>query len=503
MSNLNDDQDSSILDGGEDRHLLVHDDPSVTHEDMSPLIASAPKKKATGKVIILLILVGINLLNYLDRYTISGILPDLKDVSTSGLDHDLSDSEGGLLMTVFVVSYMLFSPIFGYYGDRVNRKVLITIGIIFWSIFTLMGSFTKTYLQLMVARGFVGIGEASYATIAPTIIADLYPPEIRTMMLSVFYFAIPVGAALGFIVGGQVAAALGSWRWALRVSPPLGVALALCLFFFTKDPPRGASDGHVNAGAANENTGILAMVKDVKQILKVRSFIWSTLGFTAVTFTSGAMAQWAPTYVYRMGDQEGHSISSATASLAFGAVTVVTGVIGTFYGSWLSKKYTAMTLKADSYICGLGLLASVAFMGVAIPSLPYSQVAFWILVFFGELTLCLNWAPSAAITLYVHAPHMRASANAVNILITHLFGDAMSPFLVGLMSDTIHTKYDITSADSLMLAQLLTVVVALIGGVCYLRSATYLPDDRAKAGVVQPLTDYQVVNDDDGKPYVS
>eukprot|EP00056_Hartaetosiga_gracilis_P020993 m.22241 g.22241 ORF g.22241 m.22241 type:complete len:380 (-) comp8819_c0_seq3:355-1494(-) len=340
-------------------------------------------------------------------------------------------------MTVFVVSYMLFSPVFGYYGDRVNRKMLITIGILFWSVFTLAGSFSKTYVQLMAARGLVGIGEASYATIAPTIIADLYPPEIRTVMLSVFYFAIPVGAALGFIVGSQVAAALGSWRWALRVSPPLGVLLALGLFFFTKDPPRGESDGHINAGVANENNGIFAMFKDVKKILKVRSFIWSTLGFTAVTFTSGAMAQWAPTYVYRMGAQEGSSISSATASLAFGAVTVVTGVLGTFYGSWLSKKYTPKTRKADGYICGVGLFVSCAFMGLAIPLLPFSTVAFWFLVVFGELALCLNWAPSAAITLYVNAPHMRASATSINILITHLFGDAMSPFLVGLVGAVI------------------------------------------------------------------
>eukprot|EP00911_Craspedida_sp_UC1_P002407 UC1_evm2s1797 len=149
------------------------------------------------------ILVCINLLNYLDRYTVSGFLPELKNPDTSQFPDPLSDTDGGLLMTGFICSYMIFSPIFGYYGDRVNRVRLITIGIIFWSVFTVAGSFAPSYGWLLAARAMVGIGEASYATIAPTLISDLYDVRVRATYLGIFYLAIPVGSALGFVVGGQ------------------------------------------------------------------------------------------------------------------------------------------------------------------------------------------------------------------------------------------------------------------------------------------------------------
>ncbi|EGD75631.1 hypothetical protein PTSG_06695 [Salpingoeca rosetta] len=457
-------------------------------DDYTPLLSPQTATESTTvgatapafrrKWLTVALLVGINLLNYLDRFTISGILPNLKDASESHLDHDVSDSQGGLLMTVFIASYMVFSPVFGYLGDRFNRKILITVGIIFWSIFTVGGSFSQTYVQLLIARGLVGVGEASYATIAPTIIADLYPADERTFMLSVFYLAIPVGAAMGFMVGAEVAAALGSWRWALRISPPIGLALALALFFFTRDPPRGASDGHAHEDAKNSASGLEAFLDDVRGILRVPTFIWSTLGFTAVTFTSGAMAQWAPTFVYRQAHEAGSSMSSATAALAFGAVTCAAGIIGTLGGSWLSKRYAPRTGAIDSYICGVGMLLAVFFMGISIPIASYSMPLFWLTIVLGEIALCLNWAPSAAITLYVIVPQRRASAEAVNILMTHLLGDAFSPYLIGLVSDTLKKHYNMTAGDALMLSLFIAVVVALLGAAAYLRSSKTVQRDK-------------------------
>ncbi|CAI9744428.1 protein spinster homolog 1 isoform X3 [Octopus vulgaris] len=120
---------------------------------------------------------------------------------------------------------MLFSPIFGYIGDRYNRKYIMASGIFFWSCLTLAGSFVgrdKFHLFLFL-RALVGIGEATYSTIAPTIIADLFVKDMRSRMLMIFYFAIPVGSGLGYIVGSNVASAFGKWQYALRVTPPLGV----------------------------------------------------------------------------------------------------------------------------------------------------------------------------------------------------------------------------------------------------------------------------------------
>ncbi|EDQ86657.1 uncharacterized protein MONBRDRAFT_33732 [Monosiga brevicollis MX1] len=481
-----DDEDVLRVRGNEDEVALLGG-----HDLDNP----GSKPSSRQRTLTLLLLVGINLLNYLDRYTVSGVLPELKDKTKSGFSSDLSDSQSGLLMTVFVVSYMLVSPIFGYLGDRWNRKNLIVIGMVLWALFTVGGSFAQNYGQLLAARALVGVGEAAYAVISPTIIADLYEPEVRTHMLSIFYIAIPVGAALGFIVGGQVAAAFGSWRWALRVSPPLGLLLAAVLFF-TREPPRGASEGHSHGHSMNEASGLKAFWMDFKAVMAVPTFFWSTLGFTAVTFTTGALAQWAPTYVYRQSQLESNHLSSSSASLYFGGVTVITGVCGTLLGSIISKRLESKTPAHDSYVCGVGMLVAVVFIGIAIPLASYQMWIFWVLTLFGELALCLNWGPTAAITLYVIEPKRRNTAEAVSILMTHLLGDAASPYLVGVISDVLHQKYDLVDADSLMLALLIPGFVSFLGGLAYLRGAHTVAADRAAASVREPETDFSIINSD-------
>lgn len=138
---------------------------------------------------------------------------------------------------------MTCSPLFGYLGDRFTRKYIISLGMLAWACCTLVGSFSvvsgcgqwvwsvhhipiQSYWMLLGSRALVGIGEASYATIAPTIIADLFPPEKRLRMLSIFYLAMPLGSALGYILSSRVSQLVyslnhhpGSWKWALRVSP--------------------------------------------------------------------------------------------------------------------------------------------------------------------------------------------------------------------------------------------------------------------------------------------
>lgn len=449
-----------------------------------------PMEKQKRSTLTLVILIGINLLNYIDRYTISGILPLLQDKKDSGFSDDLSDAEAGLLMTAFIVSYMIFSPIFGYLGDRWSRKLLILVGILFWSVFTVGGSFSTSYYMLLGARALVGIGEASYVTVAPTIIADLYPAAIRTSVLSVFYLAIPVGSALGFIIGAEAASALGSWRWALRLSPPLGVALAVVLFIFTTDPPRGGADNEVSEeGLINTNHGLKAFLKDCKQVVHVSSFTWSTLGTTAVVFTTGALAQWAPTYLHR---QSASGFSVNTASFIFGGVTVATGVGGTLLGAYLSKIYTPRTRTADGIICGMGLLGSVPFLAMALPLVAYSDYSALVLIFFAEMLLCLNWAPVNAILLYVIPPHQRSSAEALSILFQHLFGDAFSPYIVGVMSDSLQSSYNLTDGDALMFALLMTCAVAILGAAAFLYGSRFLPRDRYEASRKHGIDEHAV-----------
>lgn len=246
-----------------------------------------PRSRLVAAYGSLAILCFVNLINYMDRFTVAGVLKSIGDY------YSLSHDELGLLQTCFIISYMIFAPAFGYLGDRFSRKYLMAIGITFWSITTLAGSFVPANRAWLFygARALVGIGEASYSTLAPTVIADLFPRGQRTTMLSVFYFAIPVGSGLGYAVGTQVAAAFHGWQWALRVTPPLGLASVLFIIFILHEPERGSSDGHVTTSDRSP------FIKDLKYAFSVPTYVWTTVGFTCVCFTIGALSWWAPYYM--------------------------------------------------------------------------------------------------------------------------------------------------------------------------------------------------------------
>ena len=233
------------------------------------------------------ILFLINLLNYMDRFTVAGVLDQIEGY------YSLSHGEAGLLQTSFIVCYMIFAPLFGYLGDRYSRKLIMIFGIFFWSVTTLIGSMIPANMTplFFLMRALVGVGEASYSTIAPTIIADLFESQMRSKVLGFFYFAIPVGSGLGFIVGSSVASLFGHWKWALRVTPPLGIGCVALLIFLVQEPKRGALDG------SDDDEEKTTLMQDLKYIITVRSYIWSTIGFTCVTFAVGALSWWAPSYM--------------------------------------------------------------------------------------------------------------------------------------------------------------------------------------------------------------
>ncbi|KAM6966374.1 protein spinster homolog 1 [Tautogolabrus adspersus] len=452
---------------------------------------SASGVSSVRALLTVLTLCYINLLNYMDRFTVAGVLPDI--IQYFGID----DSKSGLLQTVFICSYMFLAPVFGYLGDRYNRKLIMSCGILFWSLVTLASSYTpkEHFWALLLTRGLVGVGEASYSTIAPTIIADLYVKGKRTNMLSIFYFAIPVGSGLGYIVGSQVGNLAQDWHWALRVTPGLGLIAVVLLLFVVKEPKRGAIEAR-----PEHHMHQTSWLKDLQALRKNYSFVLSTFGFTAVAFVTGSLALWAPTFLFRAavitGERapcvEGNCASSD--SLIFGVITVVTGVLGVASGVQVSRQLKKKTPRADPLVCAAGLLLSAPFLYLAIVFAQDSTIATYVFIFLGETFLSMNWAIVADILLYVVVPTRRATAEAFQIVISHLLGDAGSPYLIGVVSDSLRkTDSFLWQFRSLQLSLLICSFVAVLGGGFFLATALFIEQDRNRAENYVPSDDEPIV----------
>ncbi|XP_075746757.1 protein spinster homolog 3 isoform X2 [Rhipicephalus microplus] len=416
------------------------------------------------------ILFFINLINYMDRYTVAGVLDKVIDYYT------LKNSQGGLLQTVFVITYMITAPVFGYLGDRHSRRAIMAAGVFFWSATTLLGSMPpKTFALFALLRGLVGVGEASYSTVAPTVIGDLFSGPRRSTMLAAFYFAIPVGSGMGYIVGASVAEALGAWYWALRVTPVLGALAVLLILFVLREPLRGASDGATNMGPST-------LKDDLRSLATNRSYIWSTLGFTCVTFAAGALSWWAPSYMLHaleLYDPEG-KVDEGRVNRIFGIITTLAGIVGVATGSALSAHFRKWSVRADAFICGGGMLISVPLLFVGATIAHRMPTVTWVLFFFGMTAICLNWSIVADILLYILVPSRRATGAAFQILISHLLGDASSPYIVGVIYDAILVgRMDVAAHYfSLQYALFLPVAVLVLGSLFFVVLSWHIVADR-------------------------
>ena len=375
-------------------------------------------------VLALAILAGINLLNYLDRYVVSALLPDLKRAPLH-----LTDFELGTLMSGFLIVYMLAAPIFGRLGDRGSRPRPIAIGVFLWSLATGLSGLARSYAQLLVARAVVGIGEAAYGTIAPSLLADFFARRTRGRAFAVFNMAIPVGAALGYVVGGVMRQHFG-WHAAFFVAGIPGVVLALWILRLP-DPPRGAEDESDAAAAAPPMPphGLQAGSWAVYlRLLRQAPYMITVLGYAAYTFALGGLAFWMPTFLERV-----RGISAVQASAGFGEIVVLTGFVGTFVGGWLGDYWLRYSRQAYLWMSGwvtlLAVPAVYLALGAAAPSVFYPALIV------AELLLFMSTGPINTAIVNLVSPLERASAVALSILTIHLLGDVLSPAIIGALSD--------------------------------------------------------------------
>ena len=435
----------------------------------------------------LTLLLLINLFNYLDRQVLAAVETDIeatyfpedeypRDPQTNKRLDPTIEGKIGSLNTAFMVTYMLIAPLFGWLADRMKRWLLVAIGVILWSLASGATGLAATFAIIFLTRCLVGVGEAAYGPVAPTVIADLYPVAKRGSKLAWFYAAIPVGSALGYIVGGQVAKLMGDWRWAFYVVVPPGIALgAWCLFM--KEPKRGQADagrqsgGTVGDGAATiGQTGRQADAEvverkaswhDYLEILKTPSYLLDTFGMTAMTFAMGGLAFWMPRYVFeerRWGDK-------ATVNLIFGLIVVVAGLSATLLGGWVGDKLKPRYSGSYFLVSGLAMMLGFPLVLLVLWT-PFP--AAWVFVFLAVFCLMFNTGPTNTILANVTHPSVRASAFALNIFIIHALGDAVSPMIIGFINGYTHN----------MNAGFLTVsFMFLAAGALWLWGTLYLQHD--------------------------
>lgn len=386
------------------------------------------------------LLTCINLVNYIDRFVVSALVETLKRSELA-----LSDSQLGGLMTAFMLVYMIAAPGFGALSDRgVSRPLLLGTGVAIWSAATLLSAFANGYGLLFAARALVGIGEAAYATVAPSLIADLYPRERRARVLAVFYSAIPIGSALGYVLGGLVDRAWG-WRAAFLIAALPGLILSVAALRMA-DPPRGAFDG----GPAER----LAVGGAYGRLFRNVPYVLTVAGGAAYTFAVGAMAFWMPAFLERV-----RGLPRAEATVQFGAIVVVTGFVGTFGGGWLSDWLLRRWRQAYLGLAGIATLAAVPLAVIAIVA---ADRALWLTALVvAQLLVFVSTGPFNSVILSVVSPAERATAMALSIFAIHAFGDVPSPWLVGRISD----------ATSLIHGTLLVPVALLVSGLVWIWAA--------------------------------
>lgn len=415
--------------------------------DQTPAMNSPPRHPQRAAAWGLAVLTLINLFNYLDRFVVAALEESLK-----ASELHLSDFQLGSLMTGFIIVYMLTSPLFGTLGDRGSRTRLIGLGVAVWSVATALGGFARGFASLFASRAAVGVGEAAYGTISPAMLADYYPKSQRGRVFAVFFSAIPIGSALGYVLGGLVDRHFG-WRAAFFVAGLPGLLLA-ALVFTLKDPPRGIQDEGDPVLAAHPPAHRGGSLGAYLDLLKNGPYLLTVLGYAAYTFAMGGMAFWLPGFLERS-----RGMPRQDATVTAGVILVVTGFTGTFLGGWLGDRLLVRLRQSYLWVSGTATLLAAPLAAVALTAKTHPLFIGSLVL--AEVLLFMSTGPINSAIVNVVAPGERASAVALSILAIHILGDVPSPPLIGALSD----------ATSLERALLLVPLAIAVGGLIWLFAA--------------------------------
>jgi MFS family permease len=397
----------------------------------------------------LFLLLAINLFNYIDRQILAALEPDIRASFFAAGDVNAM-TKTGLLGDAFFVTYMISAPVLGLLADRFSRWIIVGSAVILWSLASGASGLAATFAILFATRICVGIGEGGYGPAAPTILADLFPIETRGRMMAIFYAAIPVGSALGYVIGGLVGAHFG-WRWAFYLVTPPGLLLGL-LCFWQRDPRVAAH--HLEQESPRRS------IRDYLRLFRTRSYLINCVAQTLMTFVTGGLGFWAAAYL-RYRNQ-----SPDVGMTIFGLITVVAGLVSTLLGGVIADKLRSRFAGSYFWVSGIGMLIACPFF-IATLYIPFP--AAWITMFLAIFFLFVNTGPSNTALANVSLPSVRATAFAVNILVIHALGDVQAFWLLGYIGGhaNMHVAFLFVSG------------IIFLSGLAWLIGAKYLPADTA------------------------
>ena len=422
------------------------DSPAKSVQAQSPSAAAETVPRYSYYALSVLTL--LNFLNYIDRQVLPAVAPAIQR------DLHLTDTEIGAMEAALLLSFTVLAPVFGWLGDRYSRARLMAIAAVIWSIATGLAAWVDRWpilppalklnlpffgvlalssvaLALCAVRTMVGVGESSYSTITPTLIADYFPKQKRATVLGIFQAAIPMGFALGYVLGALLAHYFG-WRIAFMIVGAPGLVIAMFVWKL-REPQRGAHDLPADTlvnDAAKTQAVTTSWWQTTRRIFSTRDWLLSTAGYSALTFVLGAFATWATLMLAR--DKQ---MSETTAAVVLGVVTLLAGATGTFGGGWIADRIAARRRDGYFLVCAVSSLVGV--IPAVIALITHRPLFFLPAIFFAVVLLFVNNAPFHAILVNSVPPAIRASAVALNIVVIHAGGDLISRFGVGKLSDSI------------------------------------------------------------------
>ncbi len=445
------------------------------NEDAKSTPATERDRSQAGAWLALSVLVLINLFNYIDRQVLAAVEPKIsKEFFPAKLNPQTGIVEQprdapiwmGVLSSAFLITYMAAAPLFGWLANRMRRWILVGIGVLLWSLASGGSGLAQTYLIMLLTRCFVGVGEAVYGPVAPTMISDLYPVKRRGQVMSWFYAAIPVGSALGYALGDLATHFSGQWRTAFYMVVPPGLLLGLWCFLMP-EPRRGQSDAAVLTRQSERWS-------DYWILAKTPSYVLNTLGMTAMTFALGGMGYWMPHY---LEDLQVPPLWGVPPNTVFGGLTALSGLVATLLGGIAGDRLRRRFPGSYFLVSGCAMVAAFPML-LLITWLPFPLA--WLPLVVCVFLLFFNTGPTNTILANVTHPLLRAPGFALNIFVIHILGDVISPPIMGTIK-SFYPEGAFPPATGLAVAFRVVSVMILLGGVLWLWGTRYLERDTEMA----------------------